>query len=277
MSPDAYCEARAAARGSSLYYACLDLAPAQRRAWTALGAFVQEIESTRRASRDADLVRTRLDWWSQQVAAGAQQAAAHPVAQALAGVGLLGAPALQAWIAGARADLRQTRFLDRAGLLAHFAERDLALAMLAAQCLGAADQAHPVMAPLARSLRLIGLISATGAMLRDDEVWLPVAELQAAGVSIAQLRRTEYGPDWLALMSKQARWAREAWVEAIGLASKPVARRLRPFFVLGAIAQRQLAEIEAEGFAVLHQRIELTPMSRFWTTWRTRVLGPRPA
>jgi len=275
MSPDAYCEARVAARGSSLYYAILDLPPAQRLAWMALAAFAQEIEATRRASNEAEVVGARLDWWSREVAAGGHTAG-HPVAQVLAAAGLAGAGELQVWIAGARADLRQTRFLDRAGLLAHYAERDLAFATLAARCLELDAAARPVLAPLARSLRLVGLIASTGARLRQDEVWLPVADLQATGVSIAQLRRNEYGPAWLALMSAQARWAREAWAESIEAAGKPLARRLRPFFVLGAIAQRQLGEIESEGFAVLHQRIELTPMSRFWTAWRTRVLGARP-
>jgi phytoene synthase len=34
-----------------------------------------------------------------------------------------------------------------------------------------------------------------------------------------------------------------------------------------------LREIEKEGFAVLHQRISLTPLRKLWLAWKVQALG----
>ncbi|TAN55407.1 MAG: squalene synthase HpnD, partial [Betaproteobacteria bacterium] len=44
MSPDKYCQRKAAASGSSFYYAFLFLPPERRRAITALYAFCREVD-----------------------------------------------------------------------------------------------------------------------------------------------------------------------------------------------------------------------------------------
>jgi phytoene synthase len=34
-----------------------------------------------------------------------------------------------------------------------------------------------------------------------------------------------------------------------------------------------LREIERDGYRVLHQRISLTPLRKFWLAWKTQAFG----
>ena len=43
---------------------------------------------------------------------------------------------------------------------------------------------------------------------------------------------------------------------------------------MGAIYLSLLEELERSDFRVLHQRVALTPLRKFWIAWRTWVFGP---
>ena len=83
MTPDEYCQQKAAQSGSSFYYSFLFLPPPRRRAITALYAFCREVDDVVDEVADPAVARAKLAWWRQEVAqipAGKPQ---HPVAQAL--------------------------------------------------------------------------------------------------------------------------------------------------------------------------------------------------
>jgi len=119
MTPDEYCQQKAAASGSSFYYSFLFLPAERRRAITALYAFCREVDDVVDESSDAQLAAARLAWWRQEVTnlfAGNPQ---HPVTKALL-------PFLEKYslsrenlgeiIDGMEMDLTQTRYLDWQGL-----------------------------------------------------------------------------------------------------------------------------------------------------------------
>ncbi|MDP1985368.1 MAG: squalene/phytoene synthase family protein, partial [Sulfuritalea sp.] len=60
MTPDQYCQERAAASGSSFYYSFLFLEPRRRQAITALYAFCREVDDVVDECPDADLARAKL-------------------------------------------------------------------------------------------------------------------------------------------------------------------------------------------------------------------------
>jgi phytoene synthase len=43
--------------------------------------------------------------------------------------------------------------------------------------------------------------------------------------------------------------------------------------MMASIYRALLREIEADQFQVLHQRISLTPLRKFWLAWRVQALG----
>ena len=79
MTPDEYCQDKAARSGSSFYYSFLFLPPPRRRAITALYAFCREVDDVVDESSDPTVAQTRLIWWRTEIArlfAGDPQ---HPV------------------------------------------------------------------------------------------------------------------------------------------------------------------------------------------------------
>ena len=83
MSPDEYCQQKAAASGSSFYYSFLFLPPEQRRAITALYAFCREVDDIVDDCTDPGIAAAKLAWWRNEVAALFAGTPQHPVTKAL--------------------------------------------------------------------------------------------------------------------------------------------------------------------------------------------------
>ena len=84
MTPDEYCQQKAAHSGSSFYYSFLFLPPERRRAITALYAFCREVDDVVDEVADPAVARTKLAWWRQEMAA---VFARHAAASGDAGAG----------------------------------------------------------------------------------------------------------------------------------------------------------------------------------------------
>src|SRR6185295_10288504 len=83
MTPDEYCQQKAAASGSSFYYSFLFLPPERRRAITALYAFCREVDDVVDETSDMQIAAAKLAWWRIEVANLFAGKAQHPVTQAL--------------------------------------------------------------------------------------------------------------------------------------------------------------------------------------------------
>ena len=68
MTPDEYCQAKAAQSGSSFYYSFLFLPAERRRAITALYAFCREVDDVADEASDIAIARTKLAWWRTELA-----------------------------------------------------------------------------------------------------------------------------------------------------------------------------------------------------------------
>src|SRR5947208_2323256 len=86
MTPDEYCQQKAASSGSSFYYSFLFLPPERRRAITALYAFCREVDDVVDDCTDTDVARVKLAWWRNELVAIYSGRPQHPVAQALRAV-----------------------------------------------------------------------------------------------------------------------------------------------------------------------------------------------
>ncbi|MEG1325683.1 MAG: squalene/phytoene synthase family protein, partial [Janthinobacterium sp.] len=115
MSPDEYCQQKAAQSGSSFYYSFLFLPAERRKAITALYAFCREVDDTVDECTDEAVARTKLVWWRKEVKAMYEGNPTHPVMRALQphlDIYKLEEKHLQAIIDGMEMDLNQTRYLD---------------------------------------------------------------------------------------------------------------------------------------------------------------------
>ena len=114
MNPAQYVQDKAAASGSSFYYAFLFLPQQRRAAITAFYAFCREIDDVVDEVSDPGVAATKLAWWRGEVAKSYAGQPTHPVMQALmpysAEYGITQAQLL-AIIDGCQMDLDQTRYL----------------------------------------------------------------------------------------------------------------------------------------------------------------------
>ena len=83
MTPDQYCQRRAARSGSSFYYGFLFLPAEQRRNITALYAFCREVDDVVDECSEATVARAKLAWWREEIDRCFEGHPQHPITIAL--------------------------------------------------------------------------------------------------------------------------------------------------------------------------------------------------
>jgi phytoene synthase len=275
MTPDEYCQQKAAGSGSSFYYSFLFLPPERRRAITALYAFCREVDDIVDGAADPQVAATKLAWWRQEVGrlfAGDPQ---HPVSRALqpalAPFGIH-AERLNEIIAGMEMDLTQTRYLDFAALERYCYHVAGVVGVLAAGIFGYSDPRTLEYAKnLGTAFQLTNIIRDVGEDARKNRIYLPMEDLQRFGVTAADLMQARYGEGFAGLMAFQAARARAHYAKAMAALPAADRRAQRPGLIMAAIYQALLAEIERDGFRVLTQRTSLTPLRKLWIAWKTWI------
>jgi phytoene synthase len=275
MSPDEYCQHRAAGSGSSFYYSFLFLPPERRRAITALYAFCREVDDVVDECNDASLARAKLDWWREEIAKLFAGRPDHPVMRALApGVAPYGIAAarLNEIIDGMQMDLDQTRYLDFAGLERYCYHAAGVVGILSAGIFGYRDERTLEYARnLGLAFQLTNIIRDVGEDARKHRIYLPMDELRDFGVPAADLLNARHSESFVRLMQYQAHRAGEYYAKALEALPAVDRRTQRPGLIMAAIYRALLEEIERDGFEVLTRRTSLTPLRKFWLAWKTWI------
>jgi phytoene synthase len=275
VSPDEYCQSKAAASGSSFYYSFLFLPPERRRAITALYAFCREVDDVVDECTDAQIARTKLAWWRMEVGKLFHAEPSHPVMKALQ-------PAIEAFgvnetqlneiIDGMEMDLTQTRYLDFAGLERYCYHAAGAVGLLAAGIFG---YANPRTLDYAKNLgtafQLTNIIRDVGEDARKNRIYLPMDELKKFEVPANDILQARYSDNFRRLMVFQTQRAIAFYQRAFDALPAEDRRTQRAGLIMAAIYRATLAEIEQEGFKVLTQRTSLTPLRKLWLAWKTWI------
>jgi phytoene synthase len=277
MSPDEYCQQKAAQSGSSFYYSFLFLPAERRRAITALYAFCREVDDTVDECTDVGIARTKLHWWRSEIGAMLAGTPTHPVTLALQphmATYRLDGQHLLAIIDGMEMDLDQTRYLDYIGLQKYCWHVAGVVGILSASIFGYTDkQTLQYAEQLGLAFQLTNIIRDVGEDARIGRIYLPVNELQQFGVTAADLLNARHNEQFENLMRFQVHRAQAAYDAAFALLPAADRRSQRPGLMMSAIYRALLSEIEQDGFHVLKQRISLTPIRKLWLAWRTYIRG----
>jgi phytoene synthase len=280
MSPDDYCQDKAARSGSSFYYSFLFLPTERRRAITALYAFCREVDDVVDETRDAGVARTKLDWWVSEVERMFQGQPQHPVTQALQvhlGSYDITRSRLLEVIDGMRMDLDQNRYLDYEGLTLYCRRAAGVVGEMASGIFGRTDEQTLRYADrLGLAFQLTNIIRDVGEDARKGRVYLPIEDLQRHGLTVADILSCRHSERFAALMQFQADRARRCYREAYALLPEADRRTQRPGLIMSAIYSTLLDEIERDGFLVLDRRTSLTPIRKLLLAWRTWVSGKPP-
>jgi phytoene synthase len=273
MTPDQYCQQKAAASGSSFYYAFLFLPPERRRAITALYAFCREVDDVVDETEDAQLAATKLAWWRQEIGLLFDGKPQHPVSRALQPAlapFAITAARLNEIVDGVEMDLTQTRYLDFAALERYCHRVAGVVGILAAGIFGYRDARTLEYArALGIACQLTNIIRDVGEDARRNRIYLPIEDLQRFSVSAADLLQARHGEAFVALMAFQTARAREWYARAMAALPAADRRAQRPGLIMAAIYRTLLEEIERDGFQVLRQRTSLTPLRKLWVAWKT--------
>ena len=275
MSPDEYCQQKAAASGSSFYYSFLFLPQEKRKAITALYAFCREVDDVVDDCSDDHVARTKLIWWRKEVQAMLQNTPSHPVTTALLphmNTCQLDGAHLIAIIDGMEMDLNQNRYLDHVALQKYCWHAAGVVGILSASIFGIKNpQTKQFAEKLGLAFQLTNIIRDVGEDARKGRIYLPVNELQQFSVPASDILNARYSSAFEALMKFQYERAQTAYDEAFALLPNEDRRAQRTGLIMAAIYRALLEEIKHDGFKVLHQRISLTPIRKLWLAWKTYI------
>lgn len=273
MSPEEYCEQKAARSGSSFYYAFRFLDRDRRQAITALYAFCREVDDVVDECREPSVALAKLDWWRDEVGRMSRSEARHPITRALL-------PHLEAFdlsreyfeeiIDGMQMDLDYDSYPDFATLSLYCYRAAGVVGLLSARIFGYSDRrtlkyAHD----LGTALQLTNILRDVHEDAVRGRVYIPLDELDRFGVRPEDFRQNVTRDRHRELFAFQAHRARQFYDRALAHLPEQDRHAQRPGLIMAAIYRTLLDEIERDGFRVLEQRVHLTPLRKLWIAWRT--------
>ena len=273
MTPEQYCQDKAAKSGSSFYYSFLFLPPDKRRAITALYAFCREVDDVVDECSDAGVARTTLNWWRGQVAEIYGGKPQHPVALALVPVAQqfnLAQEHLLEIIDGMEMDIDQPRYPDFKSLQLYCYRVASVVGLLSAEIFGYSDRrtlkyAHD----LGIAFQLTNIIRDVGEDARRNRIYLPMDELRQFGVAAADILGARETENFHKLMAFQVERAQRYYRQALDHLPAADRKAQRTGLIMAAIYRTTLDEVVASGCHVLKERISLGTGYKLWLAFKT--------
>ena len=276
-TPQNYVQVKAAASGSSFYYAFLFLPPPKRAAITAFYAFCREVDDVVDDVADPSVAASKLAWWAGEVGQLFAGQPSHPVMRALQPhiePYNITAAHLTAVIEGCQMDLQQNRYLDYPALERYCHLVAGVVGEVAARIFGQTTDLTTAYAhAMGQAFQLTNIIRDVGEDAMRGRIYLPVHELQQFDVKANDILKRVYSEQFVALMQFQADRAHQLYDQALAMLPAQDKRTQKPGLMMANIYRALLREIERDGFQVLHQRTSLTPIRKLWLAWKTQAFG----
>ena len=277
MTPDEYCQQKAAASGSSFYYSFLFLPAERRRAITALYAFCREVDDIADEVTDIGVARTKLAWWRTEVANLFSGHPQHPVTKALAPFVMeygLDAGRMNEIIDGMEMDLVYHRYPDFDSLKLYCHRAAGVVGQLSASIFGFAKPTTLEYAEaLGLAFQLTNIIRDVGEDARRGRVYIPQDELARFGLTSEDILARRGGEAFQELMGFQAERAQSYYELAYSKLAQEDRASQRAGLIMAAIYRTLLDEIRRDRYDVLDKRVALTPLRKLWIAWKTWVKG----
>ncbi len=271
------------ALGTSLYYALKSAPVGQRSALTSWVQWWHEIAQIPFNVSDPGVAETKLRWWVQELQACSQGRPSHPLSKALVtnqGFDDEATSALwalcQVQVQGQIDLVHQTRWMDEASLQANQDATTGAAFEGATLVLGIRSPNARAAARLCgRAVRQSHQLARLGQDARAGWIHVPIDTLQAHDVKAHQLSKPQQDmpPGWpglLAHLSTQAQTSLQKGREALLALTPAEQRALTPLRVMLHVHLMQVRELAASGNVLLHQRLVLTPLRKWWIAQRVR-------
>ncbi len=272
MTPDEYCQQKAASSGSSFYYSFLFLDAEKRQAITALYAFCREVDDTVDETTDEGVARAKLAWWREEIKRVFQEQAAHPVGKALmVSVDRYNLPReyFEEIIDGMEMDLDFNHYPTFSELSLYTHRVASMVGLMAAEIFGYRERetlkyAHD----LGTALQLTNILRD----VREDglrgRVYIPLDEIEKHGLTPQSMLDGDNPEANQALFREQAERARKYYRRALERLPDIDRYAQRSGLIMADIYFSLLDLIEEDGYRVLEERVRIPPLRMLWRAWR---------
>ena len=273
MDPNQYCAQKAAASGSSFYYAFQFLPPRQKAAIQALYAFCREVDDSVDQVSDPAAAQARLGFWREEIEAVYGGSPQHPVGRALAeavGHFALDKAYFLEIIDGVEMDLHTHRYATFSDLQLYCYRVASAVGLLSIEIFGYTERATRRYAhKLGIAFQLTNILRDVGEDAARGRIYLPQEDLEAFGVAEEDILQGRPSSALGELVRFEAERAREFYRQAFEELPETDRPNQLPGLIMAAIYRKLLGEVAGVGEGILHQQIGLTPLRKFWIAWRT--------
>jgi len=273
MTPEQYCQDKAAKSGSSFYYSFLFLTPEKRQAITALYAFCREVDDIVDESSEPEIARVKLKWWHDEIARIFSGSPQHPVGKALyipTQTFNLPREHFTEIIDGMEMDLDYQSYPTFRDLSLYCHRVASIVGIMSAEIFGYQDRrtlkyAHH----LGMAFQLTNILRDVHEDSQRGRVYIPQDELAQHGVSINDLYANQMSDSLRNLFTYQAKRIEYYYQQAFEQLPDIDRYSQRSGLIMAAIYRATLNEIMADGYNVLGKRITLTPLRKLWLAWNT--------
>lgn len=273
MDPHEYCASKAAASGSSFYYAFRFLPPRKKAAIQALYAFCREVDDAVDKVSDPEAAAARLSFWRGEVEAVFSGSPQHPVGRALAEVVPefdLQEAYFHEIIDGVAMDLEQDRYATFSELQLYCYRVASVVGLLSIEIFGYTQRATRDYAyRLGIAFQLTNILRDVGEDAAGGRIYIPQRDLEAFEVTEGALLEGRAEAGFRDLLTFEAERARNAYDEALAALPEEDRWNQLPGLVMAAIYRQTLEQVAREPDKVLKERVGLTPLRKLWIAWRT--------
>lgn len=273
MTPEEYCQDKAARSGSSFYYSFLFLPPEQRRAITALYAFCREVDDVVDETSDTDVARSKLNWWRQEIEHLFNGQAQHPVTQALQEpIRRFNLPQehFAEIIDGMEMDLDYDAYPSFKELSLYCHRVASIVGLMSVEIFGYQDRATLKYAHhLGMAFQLTNILRDVHEDLLRGRLYIPLDELEQFGISTDDLLNNTNADKLKQLFSFQAQRAEDYYQKAFTALPDGDRYQQRSGIIMAEIYLETLHQIKNDDYQILQRRIKLTPLRKLWLAWKT--------
>jgi len=275
MTPEQYCQNKAASSGSSFYYSFFFLPKNQRKAITALYAFCREVDDIVDSGIDENIARSKLQWWRDEVKRLFNKQPQHPVSSALLPhTETMNLPEeyFLEIIDGMEMDLEQTHYNSFEELSLYCYRVASVVGLLSAEIFGFKDrQTLKYAYNLGIAFQLTNIIRDVYEDSSRGRIYIPIEDIEQFGLTRDDILQKQDSEQFRELIAFEAARAEHYYQKAYELLPPSDRYAQRCGLMMAAIYQSTLNEVTADGFAVLKHRIVLTPVRKFWLALSTLI------
>lgn len=273
MTPEQYCQDKAASSGSSFYYSFMALDKNQRKAIIALYAFCREVDDVVDNPGEDQIKTVKLQWWRDEIARLFKTNAQHPVTRALTPVIKqfdLPEEYFMEIIDGMQMDLNQHRYDSFKTLSLYCYRAAGVVGLMAAEIFGYENRDTLKYArDLGTAFQLTNILRDVHEDAQRGRIYLPLDDLQRFSVSENDILTSNNSENFQRLMQFETDRAKQYYQRARAHLPEQDRYQQRCGLIMAVIYHALLDKLEKNKFPVFNRRTHLSASHKLWLALRT--------